>query len=284
MPLPGEIPPPPPTTPMPPFPPPGGGSVPPPPGPPSGPFPGPGPGPGPFPGPIGPPPGGGSNSTPLILAIVGVIAVIGIIFAVVSGGDDDDDGTAIGNTPGAQTDDGDGSDGSDDPGGVPLPDGLDDDNTDTSEPEETLPPVTDPPLQPAEASVSDCVSVDSAGTFLGTGSCSEGGATYEVIEVVEEFESCSSIGVGEIVSGDYRLCLQPHLLETYCYDFGLDANDVMNGWITPAGECELPGTVHVIDIVPGITDNGSDYCTTDYEWDLWYSFDLPQMVVCIKKY
>lgn len=239
----------------------------PPPSPPSGPFPG--PGPGPYGGPPGPP-RQGSSSTPLILAAVAVVAVIGVIFAVVSGSSGGDkDGTATGDMPGAQTDDG------GDLGGVPLPGQDDDADTGTPDPVETLPPVTDPPIEPAKAEVNDCISVDAAGNFLGTGSCSDGGATYEVVEVVDGFGTCSDANASYTPSGGYLLCLHVNLVETYCYQ-GIQS------WVTPADGCELPGTVHVIDIVPGV-DNG-DHCTTNYEWNRWYSFTAPEMVACVMEY
>lgn len=242
----------------------------PPPGPPSGPFPG--PGPAPFPPPAS---SGGTSSTTLVLVALAVIALIGGLFVVVNSGDDDDKDkeTSTGQLPG--------QDGGDLPD-APSPEDPSDDTLPSFDPEDTEPPETDVPetepepvSEPAEADVNDCIAVDEGGNFLGTGSCSDGGATYEVVEVVDGFDTCSDPEASYTPSGDYLLCLHVNLVETYCYQG-------ITSWVTPADGCELPGTVHVIDIVPDV-DNG-DYCTTDYEWNRWYSFTAPRMVACVMEY
>lgn len=281
----------------------------PPPGP-SGPgFGPPGPGPGPGPGPSGPgfgpgapgpgfgpppgPPGGKSSTALIVVAVVAVLALAGIAFAVTSGGDDDDSGSVAagetdGSTPGPEVttidpdDFGDSGDSGDSPADdIPLP-GDDDGGVEPPDDFETTPEVTEPVLAAAEASVNDCIAVDSGGYFTGTGSCSDGGTPYTVTEVVEGTQTCSDPDASFTPSGDYLLCLQVNLVETYCYVFPEGASGGVDGWITVASACEAPGTVHVIDIVPG-ADNG-DLCTDDYEWNYWYGFVTPHMVACVMKY
>jgi hypothetical protein len=209
----------------------------------------------------------------VVVAVLAVIVLIGGIFLVANSGDDDDGNeTSTGQQLPGQDDGGDEPGGGETGGETPdLPD-LDPEVTD---PPVTDPPVTDPPAAPAEADVNDCIAVDETGNFLGTGSCSDGGATYEVVEVVDGYGTCSDPDASYTPSGDYLLCLHVNLVETYCYA-GIQS------WITPADACEAPGTVHVIDIVPDV-DNG-DSCTTDYEWNRWYSFTAPRMVACVMEY
>ena len=254
----------------------------PPPGPqgPYGPPPGPGPGPygaAPFPG----PPGRKSNAPFLVVALLVVVAVAGIAFAVSQNGDDkqgSSGGIAAGGQPEAAdtppSDDGD----------VPsagevdtptLPDVAD-------EPADTLPEVTTPPVEPAQAAVHDCIAVDTSGYMTGTGSCSDGGTPYVVTEVVDGLGPCSDPDASFTPSGGYLLCLEVNLVLNHCYEFPEGASGGVDGWITAADACKAPGTVHVIDIVPGV-DNG-DYCTTDYEWNHWYGFYAPDMVACVMKY
>jgi hypothetical protein len=226
-----------------------------------------------------------------VVAVIAVLALAGIAFAVTQdGGDDDSGGVAAGDDseipmpevttldpdapPGDDgdlpSDDGDLPDDDGDAGGVEAPDDL--------EPVEPPAPV----LAPAEAAVNDCIAVDSSGYFSGTGSCADGGTPYTVTEVVEGTQTCSDPDASYTPSGDYLLCLQVNLVETYCYVFPEGPSGGVDGWITVASACEAPGTVHVIDIVPG-ADNG-DLCTSDYEWNYWYGFVTPHMVACVMRY
>jgi hypothetical protein len=152
----------------------------------------------------------------------------------------------------------------------------------------TLPPGTvstvpagsaGPAEAPPPAGPNDCVAVTSAGDFLGTGSCVDGGAPYLVTEVLDSTGVCADPGGAWIIEGSHILCLQLNLVETYCYVFPAAGT---SGFITPAGACEAPGTVHVIDVVPGATDDSG--CTTQFEWNRWYAFTSPQMVVCAMVY
>jgi hypothetical protein len=230
-----------------------------------------------------------------VVAVIAVLALAGIAFAVTSGGDDDDSGGSVaagngdgdGATPEVTTIDPDDSGGSGDSPAddIDLP-GSDegDDGSGVEPPDdfETTPEVTEPPLAEAEAAVNDCIAVDSGGYFTGTGSCADGGTPYTVTEVVEGTQTCSDPEASFTPSGDYLLCLQVNLVETYCYVFPEGDSGGVDGWITVASACEAPGSVHVIDIVPG-ADNG-DLCTDDYEWNYWYGFVTPHMVACVMKY
>jgi hypothetical protein len=128
---------------------------------------------------------------------------------------------------------------------------------------------------PAPAAVSECISVSSSGGFLGTGSCAEGGAPYRVLEAFDGVASCADPDNSIAVSGTWSFCVEVNLVENYCYsipDFG---------WITPS-TCEAPGTVHVVDIVPGATTDSA--CTQEFQWNRWYAFESPIMVACVMAY
>ncbi|HMG39896.1 MAG TPA: hypothetical protein VK611_01150 [Acidimicrobiales bacterium] len=280
---------PPPTQAMPGFPPPteampgfGPTGPPPPPGPPgpygpppSGPY-----GPAPFPG---PPPGRKSSTTLLVVALLVILAIGGIAFAVSQDGDDEEGtgGVAAGETPetevGLPSDDGDVPSGDE----VDLPD-VPDVPDEPDVPPETQPEPTPPPVEEAQAAVHDCIAVDTAGYMTGAGSCSDGGTPYLVAEVVEGTGTCSDPEASFTPSGGYLLCLEVNLVLNHCYVFPEGASGGVDGWITAADACEAPGSVHVIDIVPGV-DTG-DYCTDDYEWNHWYGFYAPDMVACVMKY
>lgn len=134
---------------------------------------------------------------------------------------------------------------------------------------------------PAAASIGDCVGVTAEGNFLGVGSCSDGGAPYRVVNVVDSPSECSS-DAWYTPSGDRVLCMEINVLLNYCYVFPKGASGGLDGWITSATDCYTPGTVHVIDIVPGATSG--DICTQDYEWNYWYDLAPPQMTVCVMEY
>lgn len=88
--------------------------------------------------------------------------------------------------------------------------------------------------------------------------------------------ACPNAGSPFITVDGYVLCLQLHLVERYCYVFPQG-----QGWVTGA-RCREPGTVHVIDIVPGATTGAG--CTRSYRWSHWYSFKHPQAVYCVMVY
>lgn len=135
------------------------------------------------------------------------------------------------------------------------------------------------PTTPAEAAVDDCIQVSTTGELLTTGPCSEGGTPYRVAEVVPAEGTCADPNASRLTSGSFLLCLQVNLIETYCYV--LPAPD-SNDWITPASQCEVAGTVHVIDVVPDAST--ADACTTDYQWNSWYNIPSPQSVACVMQY
>lgn len=230
------------------------------------------------------PPQKTSSSTLVVVVCLVVLAMVGVAFAVSQGGDDDES-TGTGGVPGGDlpevtTIDPNAPDlpdlpsDPDDPGvGDPLPD------LPTS-PEPTFP--QEPEVQPAAAAVHDCIAVDSAGYMLGTGSCADGGSPYTVVEVIEGTASCSNPDHSYTPSGGYLLCLEANLVLNHCYVFPQGASAGLDGWITVAGACKAPGTVHVVDIVPGATDG--DSCTDDYEWNYWYGINAPVMVACVMKY
>lgn len=213
----------------------------------------------------------------LALALVGVGA-----FALTRDGGDETEVAGEGAGSGSSRDDGD-SDGGQatDPdadggaGSVPT--------TEPSAPTTTVVPTTTVATTvPAQASVGDCVAVDTTGSFLGVGSCSDGGAPYKVVDVVDSPDACSAES-WYTSSGDQALCMEVNVLLNYCYVFPKGATSGgLDGWITAASDCHVPGTVHVVDLVAGAT-NG-DSCTQTYEWNYWYELRPPQMVACVMEY
>jgi hypothetical protein len=134
-------------------------------------------------------------------------------------------------------------------------------------------------VPPAQAELNDCIAVSYSGDFLGTGSCVDGGAPYVVTEVVDTGIGCSNSEAAWNDDGYHRLCLEVNLVENYCYDF---PDPGSTDWLVPALACEEPGTVAVIDIVPGAVDDSG--CTTQFEWNRWYAFTAPQMVACVMEF
>jgi hypothetical protein len=223
--------------------------------------------PGPGWGPGGPPPGsgGGGGKALLIIALVTVpLLLIGAVVAL-SGSDDDGSDTTAGISSSNDDDTDSGSSDDDFDSGTDF--GDDDSFSDD---------ITSTTLQPAEAVRNDCIAVYSDGTFQGTGSCADGGAPYKVVEVVDSTSYCADSENDYIYSGDYTLCLEVNLVLNHCYIIPED------GWITTPFACEDPGSVHVIDIVPGV--DSDEYCTDDYEWNAWYQFESPHEVVCVMSY
>ncbi|WP_212841461.1 hypothetical protein [Catellatospora sp. IY07-71] len=139
------------------------------------------------------------------------------------------------------------------------------------------PPTTEAAPPPAPVSIGDCISVDVSGTFLGVGNCNGSQGTYRVLSVDYKQNSCSDPAGPYITVDGYRLCLQLHLVRTYCYKFATGS-----GFVTAAAKCKAKGTVHVIDIVPGAS-NGNK-CTKDYKWNRWYRFTHPTVVYCVMQY
>ena len=204
-----------------------------------------------------------------VIAGVGIVVLTvlaGVLFAV--SGDDEQSGASatvagVGAGPGADAGVGVGS-----PGGGGI--GADAVST-SSLPGDTVPP--------AQAELNDCIAVSYSGDFLGTGSCVDGGAPYVVTEVVDTGIGCSNSEAAWNDDGYHRLCLEVNLVENYCYDF---PDPGSTDWLVPALACEEPGTVAVIDIVPGAVDDSG--CTTQFEWNRWYAFTAPQMVACVMEF
>ncbi|GAA4243123.1 hypothetical protein GCM10022255_000860 [Dactylosporangium darangshiense] len=146
---------------------------------------------------------------------------------------------------------------------------------DTYTPPAKVPTTQAPP--PAPARVGECIGVDEAGTYLGTGSCNGTKGTYKVLSVDYSRDTCSDPESPYITEDGYRLCLELYLVRTYCYKFPSGS-----GWVVAAPACKAKGTVHVIDIVPGAS-NGNN-CTRDYKWNRWYQFLHPTVVYCVMQY
>lgn len=226
--------------------------------------------------------------------MIGVVLVVmagtvGLVMAISDDSDDDGDRTET-----AQRDSNDDGEPSDPSDTAPPSDGGDGGDVsgggEPPPPASTAPPadVTNPPpapttsttpRAPAQVAVGECVQVTENGNLLGKGSCSNGGAPYKVTAVVDPDEDCPA---RYTPSGDYVLCLELNVMETYCYTFPRGENGGLGGWVTPAPACRASGTVHVIDVVPGATSG--DSCTTQYEWNYWYGVSAPQMVVCVMEY
>ncbi|MFI5905999.1 hypothetical protein [Dactylosporangium sp. NPDC051541] len=149
--------------------------------------------------------------------------------------------------------------------------------TDTYTAPAAAPPTTKAAPPPAPARVGECIGVDEAGTYSGTGSCSGTKGTYKVISVDYSRDTCSDPESPYITQSGYRLCLELYLVRSYCYKFPSGP-----GWVVPAPACKAKGTVHVIDIVPGAS-NGNN-CTKDYKWNRWYQFNHPTVVYCVMQY
>jgi hypothetical protein len=146
---------------------------------------------------------------------------------------------------------------------------------DTYTPPKAAPTTQAPP--PAPARVGECIGVDEAGTFEGTGSCNGTKGTYKVLTVDYSRDTCSDPESPYITQSGYRMCLELYLVRTYCYKFPSGP-----GWVVPAAACKAKGTVHVIDIVPGAAN--SNGCTRDYKWNRWYQFQHPTVVYCVMQY
>jgi hypothetical protein len=131
-----------------------------------------------------------------------------------------------------------------------------------------------PPSPPA--SVGDCIVVNSSGAFQGIGNCDGTRGTYEV-NSVKYHGSCIDPESPYITQDGYRLCLEAHLVRNHCYVIPQG-----QGWVTGARECRAPGSVSVVDIVPGATD--SSECTRAYQWNHSYAFHHPQVVYCVMQY
>jgi hypothetical protein len=148
-----------------------------------------------------------------------------------------------------------------------------------------------PPPESAQAvDVDDCIQVTPDGTFRARGSCA-GGDPYRVVRILDGNEGplsssdCPSLDHDHIfydaIGADGvndMLCLEVNLVESYCYRIP------EQGFITSSypDPCESPGTVHVVEVVPGASDDSG--CTTNLQWNRWYAFDTPIMVACVMAY
>ncbi|MGW0436645.1 hypothetical protein ACWDV4_29365 [Micromonospora sp. NPDC003197] len=153
--------------------------------------------------------------------------------------------------------------------GYPAP--SDDEDTD---PPNRLPTTQAPPPPPAK--IGQCIVVSEQGDFQGIGNCNGSRGTYRVVSVDYEQNNCANPKSGYLTEDGYRLCLERHLVRFYCYKFPKGS-----GWIVGAA-CKAKGTVHIIDIVPGASNDRG--CTRDYKWNRWYRFTDPVVVYCVMQY
>lgn len=224
----------------------------------------------------------------IVLGLV-LVVLVGAVALVMSTGDDSDDGdrteTAERNESGDEPSDSEDTDGSDGGNGgagdAPMPPA-----STASPPDATSPPpepaTSTTPRAPAQAAVGECIEVTPNGNVLSKGACSPAGPPYKVTAVVDSPQECPSPNAGATPSGDYLLCLELNLFETYCYVIPESGDGGWSGFITPATACEASGTVHIIDIVHGAS-NG-DACTRDFQWNRWYGIPAPQGVICVMEY
>jgi hypothetical protein len=133
-------------------------------------------------------------------------------------------------------------------------------------------------LGPPPAAIGDCIVVGTDGSYVGQGNCNGSRGTYRVLSVDASRGPCADPESGDWITAEgYKLCLERHLVRTFCYKFPKG-----RGWIVGAPRCQEPGTVMIVDIVPGGT-NG-DRCTRDLRWNHWYSFTHPTVAYCVMKY
>jgi len=146
-----------------------------------------------------------------------------------------------------------------------------------TEPPPRATPTTEAPPPPPPAKIGQCIVVNEQGDFLGIGNCNGSRGTYRVVSVDYDRNECADPKSGYITEDGYRLCLERHLVRFYCYKFPKG-----NGWIVAASACKAKGTVHIIDIVPGASNDRG--CTRDYKWNRWYRFTNPTVVYCVMQY
>jgi serine/threonine protein kinase len=130
---------------------------------------------------------------------------------------------------------------------------------------------------PPPVNVGDCIEVDSAGALVGSGNCDVSHLPYRVTAVKDNYASCDDPESASITEDGYQLCLEIHMAERYCYNI-----PEQGGWVTPALACRTPGSSHVIDIVPGATNDRK--CTRRLQWNWWYAFTHPNVVYCVMRY
>lgn len=139
------------------------------------------------------------------------------------------------------------------------------------------PPTTEAAPPPPPAKIGQCIVVSEDGDFRGVGNCNGTRGTYRVVSVDYDQGACADPKSAYIGEDGYRLCLERHLVRNYCYKFPKG-----NGWIVGASKCKAKGTVHIVDIVPGATNDRN--CTRDYRWNRWYRFTHPTVVYCVMQY
>ncbi|SCL56509.1 hypothetical protein GA0070606_2619 [Micromonospora citrea] len=192
----------------------------------------------------------------LMLCLCGVCAVVGGVVAFSDRGDVSEVASA--------------DDYSTDPTPTERP-SPDDSTSSPVDPPETTESVPDPP-----ARIGQCIVVNEQGDFLGIGNCNGTRGTYRVLSVDYSRGQCADPDSPYITEDGYRLCLELHLVRNYCYKIP------KKGWIVGAVKCEAPGTVWIIDIVPGAKDDRQ--CTREKRWNRWYRFTNPTVVYCVMKY
>jgi hypothetical protein len=130
---------------------------------------------------------------------------------------------------------------------------------------------------PPPVNVGDCIEVGGTGALVGSGDCDVFHMPYRVTAVKDGFAICDDPESASIIEDGYQLCLEIHLAERYCYYI-----PEQGGWVTPAPVCRAPGSSHVIDVVPGATNDRK--CTRRLQWNWWYSFTHPNVVYCVMRY
>ncbi|WP_148086400.1 hypothetical protein [Micromonospora sp. HM5-17] len=136
---------------------------------------------------------------------------------------------------------------------------------------------SEPTPPPPPAKNGQCIVVSEDGDFLGIGNCNGSRGTYRVVSVDYSQGECADPESPYITVDGYRLCLELHLVRFYCYKFPKG-----DGWVVGAPKCKAKGTVHIIDIVPGASNDAQ--CTRDYQWNRWYRFTHPTVVYCVMQY
>ncbi|MEO3928078.1 hypothetical protein ABGB07_30055 [Micromonosporaceae bacterium B7E4] len=144
-----------------------------------------------------------------------------------------------------------------------------------SPPEEDSTTEAAPPPPPAK--IGQCIAVSEDGDFQGIGNCNGTSGTYRVVSVDYEQGECADPEAPYLTEDGYRLCVELHLVRNRCYKIPKG-----RGWIVGASKCKAKGTVHIVDVVPGASND--DGCTRNYRWNGWYRFTHPTVVYCVMQY